>query len=262
MSKQRRDSSNRRLSRSSSERKIFYVDDPSLDHPSYNASPDIICQRLYSCDASYPAEDRSSICVPNLDAVGFQSSENSALCAAGADDEPRHGVPARSKTGSQKQGRKQSDADLQSRSSRRSSVQSSRSRINSCSRPTPLGNSRRNSSVRPAKSRRASNARRKDSVRPVKDEIKQVRESAEDAENLEQARRHRRITMIILGTFIFLLVASILAVVVTLTQSTFLRPATGSKELAEHRAPRTNTGTRMPVRQFNAHSPEPAVDSV
>ncbi|XP_076295542.1 uncharacterized protein LOC143216410 [Lasioglossum baleicum] len=236
MSKQRRDSSNRRLSRSSSERKIFYVDDASLD-PTYNPSPDI-SQRLYNCDASYPPEDRSSICAPSLDATGFQLGEHSALYMPGSDDELRHSMPARSKTGSQRQSRKHSEVDLQSRSSRRSSVQSSRSRINSCSRPTPLGNGRRNSSVRPAKSRRASNARRKDSVRPVKDEVKEVRGSAEDAETLEQARRHRRITMIILGTFIFLLVASILAVVVTLTQSTFLRPPAGSKELAEHRAPR------------------------
>lgn len=42
--------------------------------------------------------------------------------------------------------------------------------------------------------------------------------------------------MIVLGTFVFLLVASVLVVVVTLTHSSFLSPVTGSKELAEHRA--------------------------
>jgi len=55
----------------------------------------------------------------------------------------------------------------------------------------------------------------------------------EDTQELEQARRHRRIAMIVLGTFIFLLVASVLAVVITLTHNSFLNPASDSKELAE-----------------------------
>lgn len=42
--------------------------------------------------------------------------------------------------------------------------------------------------------------------------------------------------MVVVGTFIFLLVASVLVVVVTLTHSSFLSPVIGSKELAEHRA--------------------------
>lgn len=98
------------------------------------------------------------------------------------------------------------------------------------------GNGRRGSSSRRTKVRRASSTRRKDSVRPLKTVVKEAQKIVEDERSLEQARRHRRITMIIVGTFIFLLVASVLVVVVTLTHSTFLSPPMGSKELAEHRA--------------------------
>lgn len=98
------------------------------------------------------------------------------------------------------------------------------------------GNGRRGSSSRRTKTRRGSAARRKDSVRPLKAETKDPLKVLEDARTLEQARRHRRIAMIVLGTFLFLLAASVLVVVVTLTHSTFLSPAIGSKELAEHRA--------------------------
>ncbi|CAK9824166.1 hypothetical protein ANTRET_LOCUS2376 [Anthophora retusa] len=99
-----------------------------------------------------------------------------------------------------------------------------------------MGNGRRGSGSRRTKSRRMSTTRRKDSVRPIKTEAKEALKIAETVQELEQARRHRRITMIVLGTFLFLLAASVLVVVVTLTHSTFLSPAIGSKELAEHRA--------------------------
>lgn len=98
------------------------------------------------------------------------------------------------------------------------------------------GNGRRGSSSRRTKVRRASSTHRKDSVRPLKMVVKEAQKIVEDERSLEQARRHRRITMIIVGTFIFLLAASVLVVVVTLTHSTFLSPPMGSKELAEHRA--------------------------
>lgn len=39
--------------------------------------------------------------------------------------------------------------------------------------------------------------------------------------------------MIVLGTFIFLLAASVLVVVITLTHSSFLNPAPNSEELTE-----------------------------
>ena len=98
-------------------------------------------------------------------------------------------------------------------------------------------NGRRSNTSRPTKQRRANSARRKDSVRPVKAEVREAGKVVGDVEDSEEARRHRRLTMIILGMFIFLLVTSILAVVVTLTHSSFLSPAIGSKELAEHRFP-------------------------
>lgn len=94
----------------------------------------------------------------------------------------------------------------------------------------------RRASVSKKRPRRTSTAApRKDSVRPAKVDVKET-PIVKDARELEQARRHRRIAMIVLGTFIFLLTASVLVVVITLTHSTFLSPAAGSKELAEHRA--------------------------
>lgn len=99
------------------------------------------------------------------------------------------------------------------------------------------GDDRRASVCKKTRPRRASSvSTRRDSVRPTKTDVKQTRKVIEDARELEQARRHRRIAMVVLGTFIFLLVASVLVVVVTLTHSSFLSPVTGSKELAEHRA--------------------------
>jgi len=98
------------------------------------------------------------------------------------------------------------------------------------------GDDRRASISKKTRPRRASaTAPRRDSVRPTKADIKET-PVAKDTREFEQARRHRRIAMIVLGTFIFLLTASVLVVVVTLTHSTFLSPATGSKELTEHRA--------------------------
>lgn len=149
---------------------------------------------------------------------------------------PHREQPPRRASKISRQGRSNSVAADQRR--RSSVVQSNRSRANSCGsgRPTPLGNGRRGSSSRRTKVRRASSTRRKDSVRPLKTVVKEAQKIVEDERSLEQARRHRRITMIIVGTFIFLLVASVLVVVVTLTHSTFLSPPMGSKELAEHRA--------------------------
>uniref|UniRef100_A0ABD2VZK5 Uncharacterized protein n=1 Tax=Trichogramma kaykai TaxID=54128 RepID=A0ABD2VZK5_9HYME len=52
----------------------------------------------------------------------------------------------------------------------------------------------------------------------------------------ERSPRQRRIASILLGTFLFILAASVLAVVVTLTHSSFHQPPIGSRELQEHRA--------------------------
>ncbi|CAL7937431.1 unnamed protein product [Xylocopa violacea] len=222
---------NRRLSGSSSERIIFYMDDASFEI-SHEPSPDY-CQRSNNCYASHHSEDRASFSQPHFDATVFQSDDRSALYLP-SPDEARLNASVHAKTGNSRQIRKNSEPDQ--RSSRRSSVQSSRSRTNSCSRLTPLGNGRRGSSSRRTKPRNAGSTRRKDSARPLKMETKEAQKIVENVENLEQARRHRRIAMIVLGTFLFLLAASVLVVVVTLTHSTFLSPPTGSKELAEHRA--------------------------
>lgn len=200
------------------------VREPSLDY----------CQRMDNCYTLCPSDDRRSFQPRSPDATGFQLDEHLAFYLSSPDDELRPNAPTRTKTSNSKQTRNNSELDQ--RSSRRSSVQSSRSRTNSCSRPTSLGNGRRSSSSRRTKTRRGSTPRRKDSVRPLKTEAKDPLKVLEDARTLEQARRHRRIAMIVLGTFLFLLAASILVVVVTLTHSTFLSPAAGSKELAEHRA--------------------------
>lgn len=121
-------------------------------------------------------------------------------------------------------------------STRRSSIHSNRSRANSCSRPTPLGDGRRASISRKGKPRRASTAQRKNSIRPTRISSKEPRKPTKSPAEIERALRHRRIAMIILGIFVFLLIASVLVVVVTLTHSSFLSPATGSPELAKHRA--------------------------
>lgn len=111
--------------------------------------------------------------------------------------------------------------------------------INTRRRRETSGDDRRASVSKKTRPRRASTATpRKDSIRPTKTDVKQTRKIIEDAHQLEQTRRHRRIAIIVLGIFIFLLTASILAVVITLTHSTFLSPVTGSKELAKHRAQR------------------------
>jgi len=92
------------------------------------------------------------------------------------------------------------------------------------------GDDRRASVSKKTRPRRASIATsRKESVRSTKD-IKQTQKIIEDTQQLDQARRHRRIAIIVLGTFIFLLAASVLVVVITLTHSSFLSPASDSKE--------------------------------
>lgn len=130
-----RSNSNRRLSRSSSERIIFYMEDAPYE-TSYNPSLDV-CQQSCNCNALCSTEDRSSFYPSCHDRNEFELNGHSAIYLSSLDDEPRHNVSTRSKTSSQKQNRKNSELDQ--RSGRRSSVQSNRSRINSCSRPTPLG---------------------------------------------------------------------------------------------------------------------------
>lgn len=106
--------------------------------------------------------------------------------------------------------------------------------INTWRRRETSGDDRRASVSKKTRPRRASTAPpRKESVHPTKADAKQTRKIIEDTQQLEQTRRHRRIAMIVLGTFIFLLAASVLVVVITLTHSSFLSPASDSQEQTE-----------------------------
>ncbi|XP_076678197.1 uncharacterized protein LOC143374154 [Andrena cerasifolii] len=125
----------RRISGSSSERIMVYVDDLSFD-TSHDLSPDL-CRRLSNCYTLYPLEDRSSLYLSNPDTIVPQLDDHSVLYLARSDDKPRHSVSIHTKPSSLRPTRSNSEPDQ--RSSRRSSVQSSRSRMNSCSKPTPLG---------------------------------------------------------------------------------------------------------------------------
>lgn len=123
----------RRVSGSPSERIMVYVDDLAFD-ASRDLSPDL-CRRLSNCYTLYPLEDRSSLFLPNPDTIGPQLNDHPVLYLASSDDKPRHNVSIHASSLRPTR----SNSELDQRSSRRSSVQSSRSRMNSCSKPTPLG---------------------------------------------------------------------------------------------------------------------------
>ncbi|KYN10334.1 hypothetical protein ALC57_17521 [Trachymyrmex cornetzi] len=239
-----RDDRNRRPSVASCERIILYVDDfaaatgQDLSSGFYNRAKDVYA--LSGEPNGTRTGHRSSLHPPTPDSLGFQLDDRSGLYLPDSSDRsPSPNVY--SQTNSPRRSR--CNLDIDQRSSRRFSS-SSRSRTNSCSRqlqPTPLGDDRRASVSKKTRPRRASTAAsRKESIHQTKVDVKQTRKMIEDTQELEQARRHRRIAMIVLGTFIFLLVASVLAVVITLTHNSFLNPATNSKELAEHNLRKEN----------------------
>ncbi|XP_011873758.1 PREDICTED: uncharacterized protein LOC105565290 [Vollenhovia emeryi] len=239
-----RNDRNRRLSGASCERIILYVDDFAA------ATGQDLSLGFYKCDkdiyALMPGEPdgarmsrRSSLYPPALDSLGLQLDDRSGLYLLDAGDRsPSPNLCSQTSTPR----RSRCNLDVDQRSSRRSSMQSSRSRTNSCGRPTPLGDDRRASVSRKSRPRRASTATlpRKDSVRPMKTDVRQTPKTLEDAQQLEQARRHRRIAMIVLGTFIFLLAASVLVVVITLTQSSHLSPASILREQTERNLRKEN----------------------
>lgn len=139
------DSRDRRLSAASCERIILYVDDfaaatgqdlsPEFYNPVKNAyalapEPDVL--RMEYRSGLYPS---SSPVYP--DSLTFQLDDRSALY-------PPHSIersPSPNLLCSQTSTPRRSrcNLDVDQRSSRRSSIQSSRSRTNSYSRPTPLG---------------------------------------------------------------------------------------------------------------------------
>lgn len=125
---------NRRLSRSSSDR-IIYVDDASYEF-CHEPSTDY-CQLSDNCRALYRSDDRVQFYSPCPDTTVFHLDDHPAHCPSALNDESRRNGPGRSKTGESRHAKNVSE--INQCSSRRSSVQSGRSRANSCSRPTPLG---------------------------------------------------------------------------------------------------------------------------
>ncbi|KYM97198.1 hypothetical protein ALC62_12144 [Cyphomyrmex costatus] len=239
------DDRNRRPSVASCERIILYVDDfaaatgQDLSSGFYNRAKDVYALSGGSNDTRIG--HRSSLYPPTLDSLGFQLDDRSGVCLPDSGDRSPSPHLLYSQTSNPRRSR--CNLDIDQRSSRRFSSPS-HSRTNSCGRqlqPTPLGDDRRASVTKKTRPRRASTVtNRKESIRQTKVDVKQMRKMTEDTQELEQARRHRRIAMIVLGTFIFLLAASVLAVVITLTHSSFLNPASDSKELAEHNLRKEN----------------------
>ncbi|KAI4498366.1 hypothetical protein M0802_006545 [Mischocyttarus mexicanus] len=243
MNPKTKDNRVRRASGTYSERVIFYVDDLTVEN-CQSSTPELY-YRTESTDSPYRSnsdcvqlDDRSALYPPPApDNICLELDDRFALYTPIKKLEK---APRRSSSCSQSNTNRRSshNLDIETRSSRRSSVQSGRSRANSSGRPTPLGDGRRASVSKKNRTRKSGTTRRKDSVRPTKFETKEPTRKVleEDEQDTEQSRRHRRIAMIVLGTFLFLLAASVLVVVVTLTHSSFLSPPTGPKDLKEHRA--------------------------
>ena len=102
------------------------------------------------------------------------------------------------------------------------------------------GDGRRASVCKRGKVRRTSTTRRKDSVRTSRAEIKVPHVELKTPQEIQQARRHQRVSMIVFVIFMFLLAASILAVIVTLTHSSFHIPPLGPEELSKLRGRESN----------------------
>ncbi|XP_026827117.1 uncharacterized protein LOC113562304 [Ooceraea biroi] len=141
------DNRNRRLSVASCERIILYVDDfaaatgQDLSPEFYNrtknvhassAEPDVL--RMDYRSSLYPSSSPVSLYPDNL---SFQLDDRSALYPPHSAERSPSPNPLSSQTSTPRRSR--CNLDVDQRSSRRSSIQSSRSRTNSCSKPTPLG---------------------------------------------------------------------------------------------------------------------------
>lgn len=130
----------RRPSVASCERIILYVDDfaaaTGQDLSSgYNRVKDV--HALPGEPDSARMGHRSSLYPPTLDSLGFQLDDRSGLYLFDSGDKPPS--PNLLHSGTSTPRRSRCNLDVDQRSSRRSSMQSNRSRTNSCSRPTPLG---------------------------------------------------------------------------------------------------------------------------
>lgn len=138
----RKDDHSRPSSAASFERIIVYVDDfaaatgQDLSPNFYNRTPEDV-RALPKLD-NPRMDQRSSLYPPSPDnSPGLQLSDRSALYPLNPGERPLCSNPLCPQTNAPRRSR--SNLDVDQRSSRRSSVQSSRSRTNSCSRPTPLG---------------------------------------------------------------------------------------------------------------------------
>lgn len=137
-----RSDQNRIPSAVSSEKIILYVDDLSTVIGQDTSSdlhyrPDDIHALSVDTDVSRTSR-RSLLYPPSLDSLGFQLDDRSALYPLNCGEKSSCSNLVSSQTSVPRHSKHNLDVDQRS-SSRRSSTQLSRSRANSCSRPTPLG---------------------------------------------------------------------------------------------------------------------------
>lgn len=136
-----RDDRNRRPSATSCERIILYVDDfaaatgQDLSSEFYNRAKDVYV--LSAEPDNKRIGHRSSLYPPTPDSLDFQLDDRSALYLLDSGERSPSPNLLCSQTSTPRRSR--CNLDVDQRSSRRSSTQSSRSRTNSCNRPTPLG---------------------------------------------------------------------------------------------------------------------------
>ncbi|XP_058801291.1 uncharacterized protein LOC131669771 isoform X1 [Phymastichus coffea] len=109
-------------------------------------------------------------------------------------------------------------------------------RASACKRKSSSGSGGRRASSAAA----AAAHYRRDSVRPDNSRSPSTAGGLEaalkDPREEARTRRHRLVALVLLAIFAFILLAAVLAVVITLTHSSFHVPPIGSRELAEHRA--------------------------
>lgn len=135
-----RNDRNRRPSAASCERIILYVDDfaaatgQDLSSGFYNRAKDVYA--LSDEPDSTRTGHRSSLYPPTLDSLDFQLDDRPGLYLLDSGDRSPSSNVLYSETSTPRRSR--CNLDVDQRSSRRSSMQST-SRTNSCSKPTPLG---------------------------------------------------------------------------------------------------------------------------
>lgn len=135
-----RDNQNRRPSAASCDKIILYVDDFSAATGQdlsefYDRAKDVYA--LSGEPDGTRIGHRSSLYPPTPDSLGFQLDDRPGLYLLDPGDRSPSPHLLCSQTSTPRRSR--CNLDVDQRSSRRSSLQSNRSRTNSCSRPTPLG---------------------------------------------------------------------------------------------------------------------------